>query len=140
MKPNKRNRFFCANSLQKKIMLIVFAAALVPTVIVGACFYYLIFNVTAWNIGIPEAVASLLMPAVRQVNLIIMILVPVSIILIWLWALLISNKIVGPHDRLLREISEIAKGQRSGHIHIRPGDAMGSLVKNINLLIDKTKK
>ena len=140
MENNKRKKFIFANKLHRRIMLIVFLSAIVPTIITGGCLYYLIFNITARQIGFPEAIFTILMPALRQVNIILLFVLPISITLIWFWAMVISHRMVGPLDRLTREIDDRITGTKTGRIRVRAKDAMSELSNKINLLLDKTKK
>jgi len=139
MRLNRRKRFLIANRLHRKIMFIVFIAAIVPVLIMGFALYTLIINITAWQIGFPEAVVSILIPAIRRVNIILLCTLPVAMLLILGWAFLISHNIVGPFERLLRDIDKRISGEITGHIGIRAKDALYDFVEKINRLIDRLK-
>ena len=135
---NKRKKLFIANKLHREILIVVFVAMLLPVILVGVVLHSLIFNITAWEIGIPEAVFSVLLPAVKQVNLIVFIALPFLMLLLWLWALVVTKRIVGPFDRLCREVDQRVKGTKTGHIQLRKGDALQELVDGFNRLLDKS--
>jgi len=139
MGKNRRKIFLIANRMHKKLMFIVFVAAIVPTLIMGFALYSLIFNITAWQIGFPEAVISILLPAVQRVNLILLCTLPITLLLILSWAMIISHNILGPFERLSSDIEKRVTGEKSGHIGIRTKDAMFDFVEKINRLIDKIK-
>ncbi len=57
-----------------------------------------------------------------------------------LWTYRISNQILGPSARVLKELDDILSGQRKDPIGTRPGDELfQELLKRINILIQKTK-
>ncbi len=55
-----------------------------------------------------------------------------------IWTYKISNKLVGPYERVLKELDDILAGKRKDKIGTRPGDTMfEGLLERINALIDK---
>jgi len=135
MNLNKRKAKFIGTALQNKTLLLVFVAAVVPTAIIAVCLYYLIFNMLAWQLGIPEAVAYNLVPVARKVNLIILIALPVALFIIWFMALELSHRIAGPLYRLEKELNERIEGKKSGPIQLREKDELKALADKINRLI-----
>lgn len=133
----KRKKKFMGSSFQKKLLLLIFASAVIPTAIVAAALYYLIFNLLAWQMGIPEAIAYNLIPVLKKINLIILIALPVVFLSIWFIALELSHRISGPLFRLERELDERIAGKGHGHIRLRPKDELRVLVDKINKLINK---
>ncbi len=136
---NRRKRFF-ANNIHKEIFLLVFFAALIPVFITTILLYYLIFNITAEQVGIPEAIAYNLLPAAQRVIGILLVTTPGAIILMLIFAYQISHRIIGPYDRIIREIDENLKGTRHGPIVLRQGDKFWPLVNLINELFDQSRK
>jgi len=133
---NRRKRIF-ANKLHRTIFLLVFIAALLPTVITAISIYYLTFEITAEQIGIPETIAYNLFPAARKVITILIIATPAVILLILFFASAITHQIIGPFDRIIREIDESVAGARRGPIILRKTDKFRPLVDRINKLLDK---
>ena len=136
---NKRKKFF-ANKMHRDIFLFVFLASLLPAIIVTICLYYLIFSVTASQFAFPEAIAYNIIPAARKVILILLVTAPVSILVILIFAHKITHTIIGPFDRIVKELDECIKGTREEHITIRKTDKFWPLVNRINKLLDKFKK
>jgi nitrogen fixation/metabolism regulation signal transduction histidine kinase len=55
-----------------------------------------------------------------------------------LWTYYVSNKIVGPFERVLREVDDILAGKGKNKIGIRSKDGMfEELVKRINALVER---
>ncbi|MBU0759889.1 MAG: hypothetical protein KKC66_01975 [Candidatus Omnitrophica bacterium] len=135
-KNNKRKRAF-ANKLHKEIFWLVFIAALVPAAIVMVLLYYLIFNITAEQMVIPEAIAYNLIPAAKKVIVILLFSAPICTAAILFFAYKISHRIIGPFDRIVRELRECTEGKKKDHIVIRKNDKFTPLVDKINKLLDK---
>lgn len=136
---NRRSRFF-ANVIHKEIFLLVFFASLLPAFIVTILLYYLIFNITAEQVGIPEAIAYTILPAAQKVMIILAISAPVAIVMMLVFAHQVTHRIVGPFDRVVRELDECLKGTKKDHIMLRKNDKFEPLVGRINLLLDQARK
>ena len=136
---NKRKRIF-ANRMHRDLFLMILLASLLPTIIVTICLYYLIFSVTASQFAIPEVIAYNLIPAAKKVTIIIFLTAPASILIIMILAHKIAHKIIGPFDRIVRELDEYIGGKKVGHIVIRKNDKFLPLVERINKLLDRLKK
>ncbi len=137
MTKNKRKKKFIGTSLQKKILILVIASALIPAGIVATCLYYLIFNMLAWQLGIPEAIAYNLIPVLKKINLIILTAMPVILLIIWIIALELSHRIAGPLSRIERELDSRLSGEASGPIKLRKKDEFRLLADKINKLMAK---
>ena len=135
---NRRRQTF-ANRLHKQIFLLVVLSALLPLIIATICLYYLIFGITALEIGIPETVAYHIMPAAQKVTIILLTVAPITILLILIFALRVTHRIVGPYDRIVRELDEHLENKRTGHIILREKDKFQPLVDRINRLLDRLK-
>jgi sensor histidine kinase YesM len=134
--PNLRKRLF-ANAIHKEIFFLVFGAAIIPTIIVSVSLYHFIFYVTAEQIGIPETIAYHIVPAANKVTEMLFLVIPTVIIFILVIAFRISHSIVGPYDRIIREMNENLSGQRRGPIFLRKNDRFWPLVCAINDIIHK---
>ena len=140
MKINKRKIKFVNSRLQRNLLILVFVSATIPAAIIAVCMYYMIFNMVAWQIGIPEAIAYNVLPVAQRVSTILMISLPVVLFLILLIALEISHKVAGPLVRLERELDDIIEGKKESCINVRKGDEFESLVHRINKLICKKEQ
>jgi len=139
VKLSRRKKIF-ANDLHKQIFVMVFLSALIPTIIVSVCMFYLIFNITAAQFGIPEAIAYNIIPAAKKVTAIILITAPIVILVILGFAYKITHSIVGPFDRIIRELNECLEGKKEACIAVRKTDKFRPLVERLNNLLDKLKK
>ncbi len=83
MMKSKRRKKYLGTSFQKKLLLLIFASAVVPALFVAVCLYYLIFNLLSWQIGIPEAIAYNVLPVAKRVSTIIFIALPIMFFVIW---------------------------------------------------------
>lgn len=132
---NKRKKKILGTPFQKKLLTLVFASATIPALIISACMYYLIFHLLAWQLVFPDAIAYNLMPVLREVNLILLVSVPLSVLLIWFVALELSHRIAGPLYRIEKELDQRIAGARRGPIKLRKNDEFQLLVEKINKLI-----
>ncbi|MFH0912974.1 MAG: hypothetical protein V1884_01650 [Candidatus Omnitrophota bacterium] len=138
MEKIRRKKKFMGTSFQKRLLFLIFTSAVIPTAIVSAALYYLMFNLLAWQIGIPEAIAYNLIPVVKKLNLIILISLPIVFLFLWFMALELSHRISGPLFRLERELEERIAGKGKGqHINLRPRDELKVLVDKINKLLNR---
>ena len=136
MSKNKRRKFF-ANKLHRETFLLFLVAALLPTCIAIVCLYYLIFGVTANEMGVPEAIASNLFPAAQKVLIILFVSIPVVVLALLIFAYRMSHAMLGPFDRIIKEIDDRIKGKKTGDITIRRKDKFRPLVDKINRLLHK---
>ena len=136
MKERRRKKLL-GTPLQKKLLFLIFASAVIPATIVAVCLYYLIFNLLANQLGIPESIAYNLIPVARRVNLVILISMPIALLIIWIAALRISHRIVGPLYRLEKELDAALSGKEHEPIKLRGKDekVLHSLVEKINRII-----
>ena len=63
---NRRKRVF-ANKMHRDTFLMIFFLSLLPLMLMTVALYYLIFQITAEQFAIPEAIAYNLIPAARKV-------------------------------------------------------------------------
>lgn len=137
MEKIKRKKKYMGAPFQKKLLILILASAIIPAAIVGTVLYYLIFNLLAWHMGIPEAIAYNLIPVLKQMNLIVLISLPIIFFLIWIIALELSHRVSGPLFRIERELEERIAGKGQGPIRLRPKDELKGLVDKINKLLHK---
>ena len=63
-----------------------------------------------------------------------------SLFIILVIAYRITYRIIGPFDRIVRELDEVAKDKKQDHIVLRKKDKFKPLVDGINKLIDKCRR
>jgi len=136
-KKNRRREKFLNSPFQKKMLLLIFIAAIVPSGIVTICLYYIIFNLLAAQLGIPEAIAYNLLPVARKVNIIILTTLPISLIIIWGIAVELSHRIAGPIFRLEKELDRVISGEQKTPLVLRKKDELKPLTEKINKIISK---
>jgi len=136
---NRRRRSFFANKMHREIFFLVFWASLLPTVVTGVFLFYLIFYITTEQLGIPEAIAYNVLPAAQRVTSILLVILPVVILLILAFSFKLTHRLVGPFDRIVRELDEFIQGEKSDTIHIRENDKFRPLVDRINILLKRLK-
>ena len=140
IKFNMRRAKFINTPVQNKTLTLVFLAAVVPVAIVSVCLYYLIFNMLAWQLGIPEIIAYNLVPVARKVNIIILVSLPIALFFIWFAALELSHRIAGPIYRLEKELTDRLEGKKTGPIQLREKDELKQLADKINSLMERSKQ
>jgi len=135
-----RRRKLFANKMHREMFSIVFLAALIPVVIATILLLNLIFYLLTQETGISEAAMFNIIPVAAKVVSSLAIIAPVFIIIILVIAHRVSHRMVGPLDRITRELSECVQGRREGPIVLRKTDKLWPLVTEINILLEKLKK
>lgn len=136
-KNNRRVKKYIGTPIQKKLLILIFASSVVPTAVVAASFYYLVFSLLAEQMGIPEAIAYNLIPVLKKINFIIVVVLPVILFIIWKVSLELSHRIAGPLYRLEKELDDRINGKAVGEIKLRPKDEFKLLAEKINKVIAK---
>ena len=134
-----RNIFRISSGLQRRYLRLIVFSLLVPTVFVGACLYYLVFTLVAEELAIPEFTLSVLLPALRSVNMILAIGIPIIFFGLYWWGLVLSHRLAGPIERFKKELDEVLAGDYKKRIRVRKNDTLKPLVEDINKLIDKVE-
>lgn len=134
---NKRVRKLFWTSYQKNIFFVVFVAAVAPATIVALSLNYLVFKLFMSEGTLPEAVITKLVPLLSMLNLIIIITIPINLVVIALFAWVLSHRIAGPVYRIERELDARLAGTKQGPIALRRKDELQSLVEKLNKLLAK---
>lgn len=136
----KRTTWMLKHPVQSKYLLIVIFAMLTPTLLLGFCLYHLVFYLLANQLAFPEAISANLTPVVRQVNMLMVLILPVLMLTFLSLAVIISHRFGGPIERLEADLDRILGGEHNHRIRMRPGDDLKGVGARINLLIDTLKK
>jgi len=137
----KRRTYFINHSIQRKYLRIVLLAMVVPTVVIGGCLYYLIWETVAYELAIPELISRTLFPAYHRVNQVLLIALPITFIAIFFFAARLAHRISGPLYRIEKELDEMIRSGKIGKdIRIRPKDELQPLVKKINQVLRVSRK
>ena len=117
--------------LQNQLVWIIFVAMSIPTVVLGGSLYILVARIAGPNAdSSPHA-------ALMQIAGYIGLSFPPLTALLLCWAFNRTNKIVGPIERVTRELDDRIAGTTSGPITLRPGDQIIPLVDRINMLLQE---
>ena len=128
----KRRKYLVSKGVQFRYMGLV----AIPLVALLAGLYYLIYYSVFNEMLIPEAITVTLLPAMRKVNAVVIVAIPVMLFLILRRALIYSNRIVGPIPRLEREIDRALAGDYSVRIKARDKDELNRFVNKVNMLLE----
>lgn len=112
----------------------------IPLVSLLAALYYLMYYSVFSEMMIPEAIVATLLPAMKKVNIVLVLAIPVLLYLILRIALIYSNRIVGPLPRLERELDKVIAGDYSIRVNVRDKDELNGFVNKVNLLLEKIDK
>ena len=135
-----RLRFVTKNPLQLKYLVLILSSIMLPLLIIAGCLYYLIFQVMAEQLAIPESIAYNLIPVVEKINFLLIVGIPPIIALLFIWAVILTHRLIGPFKRLQEDLEKISDGDYSIRLKIRKDDDLRFLVNVINKIIDKLEK
>ena len=133
MNISKRRHYLVDKNMQFRYMAFV----AVPLVLLMSGLYYLIYYSVFTQMLIPEAVVTTLLPAMKKVNFVVAIFVPIALFMLLRAALIYSNRIIGPIPRLERELDKILAGDHTVRIKTRDNDELKHFVEKINMLVEK---
>lgn len=137
----KRKNLLTGEPVQLKYLLLLLLSMLIPLVIFGGALYYLIFNILAEQIGIPEYIATNIMPAIQKINIILLVGFPPLVFLLFLWGIILSHRFAGPLKRLEKELDEIAdSGDFKRRIRVRQHDDLRRIADSINKLLARAER
>ncbi len=131
-----RTRWFMKHRIQAKYLLIVLIAMLGPTLLIGFCFYRLVFDLMAKQMVFPEAILGNLVPVIEQVNGLLIMLLPLLAVAVLIAALIVSHRFAGPIERMEVQLDKILAGQTAARIYLRRHDDLGGVAGRINRLLD----
>lgn len=133
-----RKKYIIGEPMQLKYLMVLLLSMLIPLLFVGGCLYFLIFNIMAEQLGIPEYIAYNLFPVIKKIDLILVLGFPPLVILLLLWGVILSHRIAGPIKRLKAELDNIAKsGDYTKRLKVRKYDDLKELVASINNVLGK---
>ena len=104
-----RKKLITSEPVQLKYLATLMLSMLIPLLVIGGCLYFLIFNIMAEQLGIPEYIAYNLVPVIKKINTILLVGLPPLILLLFLWGAILSHRFAGPLQRIRKEIDDISK-------------------------------
>ena len=135
-----RIQWFTRHPTQSKYLLLVLIAMLAPILLVGFCFYTLVFDLLARQLVFPEAIYANLEPVIHRVNTLLIVTLPALILAILTCAIIISHRFSGPIERLERHLDMILAGDSHHKIILRKKDDLKGVADRINALVKRTQK
>ena len=135
-----RTKWFMKHPIQAKYLLIVILAMLAPTLMIGFCFYHLLFYLLAKQIAFPEAIIANLVPVLDKVNALLAVTLPIIAVTILIFAVVISHRFAGPLERLEKDLDRILEGDTQHKIYMRRKDDLRGVATRINALVARIKK
>lgn len=136
-----RIKFFINEPAQIKILGMLLISILIPVFFVGTYLYLLIFNIINNMPETPGFVAASLDPVLHKTNMTILLSGIPILLLILIWGLIFSHRLVGPMKRLQRNLDEMAKkGDGRSRLIVRKNDYIKPLIESVNRLLDKVAK
>lgn len=136
-----RIKFFINEPAQIKILGMLLISIVVPVFFVGTYLYLLIFNIINNMPETPGFVAASLDPVLHKTNMTILLSGIPIFLLILIWGLIFSHRLVGPMKRLQRNLDEMTKkGDGKSRLIVRKNDYIKPLIESVNRLLDKVAK
>lgn len=136
MKNIRKRRYLVKKDMQLRYMALV----AIPLIMGVAGLYYLMYYTVLSQILIPEGVIAMFLPAMKKVNIVVAITLPVILFIILRIALIYSNRIIGPVSRIEKEIDKVLAGDYSLRLKVRDKDELNHFVKKINMLLEEIEK
>ncbi len=131
---NRGPIFAVKTKLQSHLIWLVFFSMAVPTLILGGGALVLVhYSTTAVEGMTPEEIRT-------HILFSICVLFPVMAAAIFSWAFFLTNRMVGPVERMIGELDARLRGTASGPIVLRPKDLLIPLADRINLVIAEWEK
>ena len=105
---NRRRKYMVNKGLQLKII----ALETIPLVLCLAGLYYILYYFMMNEIMIPEAIAGVMVPALKKANFLLVFALPLALFVIIRAALIYSNKVAGPMYRFEHDMDEMIETER----------------------------
>ena len=117
--------------LQSRLIWMICAAMAMPTVVLGGSMYWMIARISSSTGGVsPQEV-------IADVTRYVAVLYPLLSAALLYWVFQGTSKIVGPIERMIRELDQRIEGRGTGPIILRPGDQLIPLADKINMLLEE---
>ena len=128
-KPTQRTTLFRVNKFQKVYFIPVLAAFTIGCTVSWLILVYFFIDVYPLS-PVLERLQKLI-PALLAGAVCLMIIVI-------FWTCRLTNRYLGSHERVIREIDEVLAGHTKAVLHVRRSDSVfAELLKRINALIQK---
>jgi len=136
-----RTRYLTGSRMQMRYLGLLLVSMMLPLFIIGGLLYYLMFNIMAEQIGVPEYIAINLFPVINKINTILVFGMPPILFVIILWGIALSHRFAGPLERLEKELGSITKNRDYGRrIKLRKNDDLLLIAESINTMLNEVGK
>ena len=129
-----RMKWFMRHPIQAKYLLLVLVAMLAPILLIGFCFYTLVFDLLARQLVFPEAIFGNLVPVIARINGLLAFTLPLLALVILWCALVISHRFAGPIERLESDLDQILAGDKNHRVRLRKNDDLKGVADRVNAL------
>ena len=128
----RRNIFFNINRYQAATILPVMIVLIFLLLLAGFFYYWMLYLEPSLQGTRQLFLLEKIVPA-------LLILFLLFVLLYVCWVFFITNRILGPFERIINELDEMIEKKKSWrHLHTREGDTMfEELILRINRLIDR---
>ena len=131
MPPFKRNIILNINRYQQSILVPVLLSASMACLMSIVCLIYLLADITE-----TKSIYGIQMTDIQQFIPWTMMGISYLLLFVVFWTYYISNKLVGPVQRIIRELDEVLEGKKTTPIGTRAGDKMfEEILERINKII-----
>lgn len=132
-----RAKWFMRHPIQAKYLLLVLVAMLAPMLLIGFCFYTLVFDLMARQLVFPEAIFGNLVPVIERINGLLALALPALALVIFWCALVLSHRFAGPIERLEEDLDRILAGETHHRVRLRKNDDLKGVADRVNALARK---
>ena len=94
----------------------------------------------AEQLAIPESIAYNLIPVVKKINFLLLVGIPPLMILLFIWGVILTHRLIGPLERLEKDLKKISEGDYSIRLKIRKNDDLYPIADVINKIVDRLEK
>ncbi|MFH1359949.1 MAG: hypothetical protein ABIJ41_02810 [Candidatus Omnitrophota bacterium] len=128
-----RRQLFKVSKFQAPILNLIIGLALITLIMMTTNIAFLSYDITN-VVANPERTTA----ALKATIILSLIILPLVLLLGIIWACNLSNKIIGPFERVIREMDEVLSTGNKKHIVVRKGDQLAQeVIKRINTLIER---
>lgn len=132
----KRSLLFHTNKFQRRILLPVLIPCLTLSIISLTCLIYVCYlsdlGPIVQKYDVDLSLAQVAVPW-------FLMTFSLLIVCVAFWACAVSNKIVGPYERILKDLDHVIESNSKSPVQVRKGDEMfEELLKRVNVLIERS--
>jgi methyl-accepting chemotaxis protein len=140
MSDNNRRRVRIINEYQYRMILtMIFLIILISGILLGVLFLLIRHNIAVLPQPLPDA-TNLFQRLLYQPFLIVVIIAMIIFIVSFWVLIVITHRIYGPIYRLGKFIKALSKGEKTGELRFRKGDAVDHMADLYNELYESLKK